>query len=73
MQRPLCCAQAPVIFAFVALTCFAARAGDIHAATAIAIMMRTTDFMETPPDSGSEKKLDAIALTRQASFDRHLP
>jgi hypothetical protein len=49
MQRPLCCAQAPDIVAFVAFACFAAIAGDVDAAArAAAIAILTTNLMEGP-------------------------
>src|SRR5690348_16005 len=66
MQRPLCCAQAPDIFAFVAFACFAANAGDIDAvASAAAIPILTIHFMKTSQII-PKGKVSRLALSGQA-------
>jgi hypothetical protein len=68
MQRPLCCAQAPDIFAFGVFACFAAIAGEIDtAARAVAIAALTIHFMEGPLRSHSPKNLARIALSGQGA------
>src|SRR5215472_16791320 len=73
MQRPLCCAQAPDIFAFGAFACFASAAGEIDtAARAVAIVALTIHFMEGPLRSHSPKTSQNRAeRTRHTLIGRH--
>jgi mannose/cellobiose epimerase-like protein (N-acyl-D-glucosamine 2-epimerase family) len=67
-QRPLCCAQAPDIFALVAFACFAAMAGDADAAArTAAIVILTTHFMDASPKLRSQKELARIVLSGQGA------
>jgi hypothetical protein len=66
MQRPLCCAQAPDIFVFATLACFAAIAGDIDAvASAAAIAILPIRFIKALPDLLTGK-LSGVAPGGQA-------